>query len=257
VGSGFPHEINVASVMLGSVYYATGGWNMNESQKDRTKGFTVVELLIVLASIFILAVIILPSLPGQHTRCRSRINCVNNLKQIGLAFRTWALDNGDKYPMQISVTNGGAMEIISTGTVFTVFQVMSNELSTPKILFCPEETDPKRISATTFQGSVPAGTSAVPFTNDNNVSYFAGLDAQDTNPQMLLSGDRNLAINGVPAPHGLLQIRTNAAVTWFGPRHGNQGNIGLADGSVQQVSSFRLGMFFKQGALATNRLAIP
>ena len=204
----------------------------------------------------ILAAIILPSL-ARRTNCNMKVKCANNLKQMGLAFRTWALDNGDKYPMEISVTNGGAMEIISTGTVFTVFQVMSNELSTSKILFCPEETDPKCTSATTFQGSVPAGTSAVPFTNDNNVSYFAGLDTQDNNPRMLLSGDRNLAIGGVPAPHGLLQTRTNAGVTWSGPRHGNQGNVCLADGSVQQLSSCRLGMLFKQGALATNRLAIP
>ena len=230
---------------------------MNDVQNHPTEGFTVLELLIVVATMCILAAIILPSLGRQGRVSGQRINCTNNLKQMGLAFRTWSLDNGDKYPMQISVTNGGAMEIISTGTVFTVFQVMSNELSTPKILFCPEETDPKRVSATTFQGSVPAGTSAVPFTNHNNVSYFAGLDAQDTNPQMPLSGDRNLAVGGVPARHGLLQVWTNSPMAWWGARHGNQGNICLADGSVQQVSSSRLRALFVQSGMATNRFAIP
>ena len=48
-----------------------------------------------------------------------RIQCVNNLKQIGLAFRIWGGDNNDKYP--------------------TSLVVMSNELSTTKILVCPSD----------------------------------------------------------------------------------------------------------------------
>ena len=91
----------------------------------------------------------------------------------------------------------------------------------------------------------------------NNLSYFAALDAEDIFPQRLLSGDRNLAISGRPAPHGLLQVWTNTAVTWFGPRHNGNGNIALADGSVQQVTSPRLRIVFAQSGMATNRLAIP
>jgi hypothetical protein len=48
-----------------------------------------------------------------------RIQCANNLKQIGLAFRIWGGDNNDKYP--------------------TSLVVMSNELSTTKILVCPSD----------------------------------------------------------------------------------------------------------------------
>jgi hypothetical protein len=36
--------------------------------------------------------------------------------------------------MQVSVTNGGTMELVNGGTVFEHFLVMSNELSTPKLL---------------------------------------------------------------------------------------------------------------------------
>ena len=49
-----------------------------------------------------------------------RIQCVNNLKQIGLAARIWANDHQDVLP--------------------TDFVTMSNELSTPKILVCPADT---------------------------------------------------------------------------------------------------------------------
>ncbi|MGO8927396.1 MAG: hypothetical protein ACLQU3_10970 [Limisphaerales bacterium] len=47
------------------------------------------------------------------------IQCINNLKQMGLAFRVWALDNNNMSPP----------DMLS----------MSNELSTPKILVCPTD----------------------------------------------------------------------------------------------------------------------
>jgi hypothetical protein len=195
---------------------------------------------------------------SRRTQARSaRINCVNNLKQIGLSFRTWALDNGDKYPMQVSVTNGGTMELVSTGSVFSVFQVMSNELGTPKLLICPEENNPLRYSATSFATSVASSSSGIPFTNDLQVSYFVGLDAQDTFPQMLLSGDCNLAINGTPVPHGVQLIATNSRVAWVKPRHKGCGNLGLADGSVQQITSKMLAPMFSSTGTPTNRIAFP
>jgi len=67
--------------------------------------------------------------------------------------------------MQTSITNGGTMELIGTRRVFAHFGVMSNELSTPKILFCPQETDPSRQSASTFASTIPVGSvNQVPFT---------------------------------------------------------------------------------------------
>jgi hypothetical protein len=52
-----------------------------------------------------------------------RINCINNLKQVGLAARIWAGDNNDVYP--------------------TNFICMTNELSTWKILHCPSDKSRK------------------------------------------------------------------------------------------------------------------
>ena len=66
-----------------------------------------------------------------------RIQCVNNLKQVGLAMRVWAGDNGEKYP--------------------TSLVVMSNELSTVKILICPSDTarkDYTKLSFSQFQDSM-------------------------------------------------------------------------------------------------------
>lgn len=90
---------------------------------------------------------------------------------------------------------------VSSRGVFGIFMVMSNELSTPKILMCPSEYERgMRQAAGTFAGFDPSGSaSTVPYTNDLNTSYFVGVDAGETYPQMLLIGDHNLG-SGNPPP---------------------------------------------------------
>src|SRR5258707_5813781 len=120
---------------------------MKPSRKIGGRAFTVPELLIVVFTLFLLAALFVPHL-GRQSHCNGGVRCVNNLKQIGLSFRTFALDNNDKFPMQVSVTNGGAMESIPLDWVYPHFQAMSNELSTPRILVCPQ--DLRRTNATSF-----------------------------------------------------------------------------------------------------------
>src|SRR5262249_39649674 len=57
----------------------------------------VIEVLAVFAILAILGAMLLPALSRAKARAQ-RINAVNNLKQIGLAARTWALDNFDRLP---------------------------------------------------------------------------------------------------------------------------------------------------------------
>lgn len=142
-------------------------------------GMTMLEALVTIFLLFMLAIVLLPALVPNH-RHRAYINCSNNLKQVGLAFRIWEGDHNDKYPMAVSVTNGGAMEAVASGNAVAVFQIMSNELSTPKILVCPE--DEQRTSATNFNFSATS----------KHVSYFINIDASEVNPQDMMCGDDNL-----------------------------------------------------------------
>jgi prepilin-type processing-associated H-X9-DG protein len=204
---------------------------------------TILEVIIVILVLVTLAAVFLPALAKAHRRS-SRIGCVNLLKEIGLSYRLWAQDNGDLYPMQVSVTNGGAIELVATGNVVAVFQAMSNELSTPKILFCPD--DLQHQFATNFSSIA-----------STNISYFVGLDATSRFPVAFLAGDDNFAVSGAPAKSGRLDISSDSSDNWTTVRHNRRGNIGLVDGSVWPTSDNLLVEKLQATGLATNRLAIP
>lgn len=221
------------------------------------QAFALREVLVVIAVLAVLAAMWLPAMRKAKARS-SRIGCVNNLKQISLAFKQWSLDSTDRYPTQVSVTNGGTMELIAQGSVFTTFLVMSNELNTPKVLICPGETEEKRMTATIFDNRPYPGQ--IPYTNDFNTSYFIGVDAEDAMPQMLLVGDSHFAFGGKRVPPGLLRLGTNSPVSWPRPirtRHEKGGNIGLTDGSVMNCNNDDFRWLLRNSGDATNRLAIP
>ena len=58
----------------------------------KTTSFTLIELLVVIAIIAILAAMLLPALSAARERARSA-NCTGNLKQHGLAFAAYEIDN--------------------------------------------------------------------------------------------------------------------------------------------------------------------
>ena len=78
-----------------------------------------------------------------------RRSCVNNLKQIGLAFRQWAIDHEDQFPFNVSTNAGGTKELCVVGgdgfdgNAPLHFLVMSNELNSPVILVCPKNKSRK------------------------------------------------------------------------------------------------------------------
>src|SRR4051812_33693810 len=95
----------------------------------------------------LIAALYLTSLAKTHAS-NPRMSCVNNLKQIGIAYRVWEGDNNDKFPMSVSTNQGGPMELVLAGDVVSSSRAMSNELSTSKILLC--QSDNKPHTATNF-----------------------------------------------------------------------------------------------------------
>jgi prepilin-type processing-associated H-X9-DG protein len=225
--------------------------------------FTLVELVVVIAIIAIVTISLLPAFANTRSSAR-RLICANNLRQAGVAFRNWGAAHDGNTPMQYSWAAGGASghvgrktdtpnQLVSMGT-FGFFLVMSNELKTPKILFCPAEYEAScRQPATTFVNA-PLGTNGVPYTNNLNVSYFVGVDALDSLPRTLMMGDHNLgdgnpptasycAYNGSSANASRV-LGTNypsgPGIGWMDNTHTKQGNVGMADGSVEFLNRSKL-----------------
>jgi prepilin-type N-terminal cleavage/methylation domain-containing protein len=240
------------------------------------KAFTLIELLVVIAIIAILAAMLLPALAAAKRKAQ-KINCVNNLHQIGTAFKVWEGDNGDHYPMAVSTGKGGALENVLSASsegegittyppsgITNVFMVMSNELSTPKILYCTSDSSAGRGVATNFTQlayASPGGATV----GTNCISYFIVGDAIDTFPQMILDGDRNLGTVSTTAigqfapaitVTGGQQIGNGWQRVWAwsaNEMHLKTGNIGLADGSVQQTTP---SSFWSDVLLSTNGTSV-
>jgi prepilin-type N-terminal cleavage/methylation domain-containing protein len=231
------------------------------------RAFTLIELLVVIAIIAILAALLLPALAAAKRKAQ-RISCVNDLKQVGISFRLWEGDNGDKYPMAVPVQKNGAMDYVyssmnsTMGATFSydvgaVFTIMSNELSTPKILYCPSDngiwgTLP-RTQATnwvTFDPYAVLGGASSTRTYAY-LSYFICGDAMEAYPNMILDGDRNIGTATTTATPSAMTNSTyggdmtQTKWTWASSAqwawdnsslHLKNGNLGMADGSVQQVT---------------------
>ena len=252
----------------------------------KIRAFTLIELLVVIAIIAILAAMLLPALAAARARAH-RVACASNLKEVAIAFKVWAGNNHDYYSMEVTASQGGAQDAIGAsatailqdgnyklntavnppskvncGGVFSMFFVMSNEISNPKVLYCPtENADTLHFRSTTWIGPTTAiaaqpGVGTAGYTNDADVSYFVAVDADESgaalsgSARQFLAGDRFLGQWAVGVPPAVVfggvggvfcKAQTVATVNTWGWSsdigHGLVGNVGMTDGSVQGFST--------------------
>jgi type II secretory pathway pseudopilin PulG len=205
-------------------------------------GLTRVEILVVVAIITLLGGLLIPSCPKGRVRAE-RIKCLSNLKDIGLALRSFSNDHGDRFPWRVPVSRGGAeMPPASPDPTLQYLAVASN-LFTPKVLACPADKDV--VKAASFANL-----------SRTNISYFISLDADEGGPQTLLSGDRNLT--GGAYSNGIYYLPTQSGKIGWSPNiHRSAGNVALSDGSAQQVTAGGLNRQLQTMSNQTIRLIVP
>jgi Tfp pilus assembly protein PilE len=218
----------------------------------RIRGFTRVELVVVLVVVVVLLSMLLPA--NYKVKAKSqRIDCVNNLKEIGTGERIWAGDHGDLAPERTVKISGDQAALFARTNAgpycWAYYATLAGDLGvSPKIFICP--SDERRSAAYFTRGGKTNEAGSGVFKDNNAVSYFVGAEANDIYPQSIAGGDRNLGPGTVPDPeYGYSptngqgnDVVINGAVCWSLKMHsaGNlagAGNIRLGDGSAQQASS--------------------
>src|SRR5688500_9708802 len=117
-----------------------------------SRGFTLVELLVVIGIIAVLMSLLLPTL-GRARESARRTTCLSNLRQVHLAFHFYAAGNRDRVPLGyrgLAAPGSGrkqwnSMVYSSTSKKYCIFGILYllGEMKTPQVFYCPSNTDPQ------------------------------------------------------------------------------------------------------------------
>jgi len=170
-------------------------YNPYGRDESTRSAFTLIELLVVIAIIAILAAMLLPALAGAKAKAQ-RLQCLSQMKQLGLGIHLFAADHEDKYPpsaystgdylYQLSWDDYIHRYIGGTDTDADLLMGISGALTSPdkipKILKCPADKielsiaymvfGQRRTYAMNYGGTIAPGQGLPPPTRGAGVLIF-------------------------------------------------------------------------------------
>lgn len=220
------------------------------SDKRACLGFTRLELMVLLCAAALLFAVVAPGLANSRNRSQ-RLVCMDNLRQIGQGAERWAFDHRDDLPWQISQTAGGTRPPVGIfpTTTFVHFGIMSNELGSPKILVCPNDTR-TGVKVAQDWSQLPFGGYFNNAYRDNATSYTINIHCWFSVAQAVMSSDRHLEVTeaySTSCSYGFKDVSAlnlhgpgSSKIAWTNSQHGYVGNLLLRDGRVAEVPNSKL-----------------
>jgi hypothetical protein len=208
--------------------------------------FTAKELIVIVAVIALLVTLVVEAVLHSK-RVNLRTTCSSNQKQIALSFKMFAGDCDQIFPVGYFTSRAYRFpsNYNHNRPAWEYFRLASNELGTAKILVCPKDVLRLTNAVKGFTNTVDG--LAHPSRQNNSISYFLGMSAEETKPNTLAVGDRNMAMNSSPTFYdspGEVAIAVASNSVWRSsskePFHKDEGFYALSDGSVQRADNARL-----------------
>jgi hypothetical protein len=221
---------------------------MRLDSANHVRAFTRLDVAALLGALTVLLVLVLPVIAGDRARA-SRVQCLNNLRQIGIGMALWGDDNRGEPPHHVPYTEGGTRSHPLAANAWVHFSYISNGLPSAKVLFCPSDTG---TPARDF-GNDPSGGYLHPNFRNQATSYLLAFNfyADDVRIQ---SGDRNVYSQGTLSSSYfnyssyVAMNPLNREFRWMPGLHGDVGNLLFSDGQVRAVDTAGLRAAAELGA---------